>query len=103
MDFCSTLQSTAICNPPSRNGDFSNLPQTFPLTFLKMNNLRCELVVGRRIQKVPVGYDIYLAQIREAQNMGGEERNEEGRQILGSYLGINTDNTQNTVAWMEDL
>lgn len=26
------------------------------------------------------------------------ERNEEGRQILGSYLGINTDNTENTVA-----
>lgn len=30
--------------------------------------------------------------------MRGVERNEEGRQILGSYLGINTDNTENTVA-----
>jgi hypothetical protein len=59
-----------------------------------MNNLKSVLVVGGRIPKVPVGLYIYLAQIREAQNIGGVETNEETGQILGSYLGINTDNTE---------
>lgn len=48
--------------------------------------------------RVPVGCYIYLARIREAENIRGVKRNKEGRQILGSYLRINTDNTENAVA-----
>lgn len=69
-----------------------------PPTFKKMNNLTSVLVVGRKIQKVPVGCHIYLARIGEADNVGGVERNGEDRQIAGRYLRINTDNTENAGA-----
>lgn len=44
------------------------------------------------------GCYIYLAWINKAASMKGVERDEESRQIVGSDLRINTDNTENAVS-----
>lgn len=73
LDFCSNFNPQPFLTPHFQEWRWFPFTTDLPshIKKKKMNNLRHVLGVGRRIQKVPVGCDIYLAWISQAENMEG--------------------------------